>query len=118
MTEYVQRTVSNYNTLGKYQFGSLGCGAVAPYQSPAPIGLNIVPVFKGVSYEVPNYNSLVHGSCINHVSINSAYHDKDCVTYVDRSCPGPTGYSVDAANRLGYTGAPERYSPTRQARRG
>ena len=95
MTEWIQRTVCNYNSLGNYYFGSLGCGAVAPYSSPNLPGINIVPVFKGVSYQVPNYNSLTHGSCIDHVDVNKAYLDKDCVVYVDRPCStgviGPMG---------------------------
>jgi len=105
MTEYIQRTVCNYNTLGQYQFGKLGAGSVAPYYAPVPKGLNIVPVFNGVSYQVPNYNSLVHGSCINHVGINQAYPDKDCVRYIDRSCPGPSGRLVPTEAPTGYTGA-------------
>jgi len=105
MTEYIQRTICNYNTLGQYQFGKLGAGSVAPYYAPVPKGLNIVPVFNGVSYQVPNYNSLVHGSCINHVGINQAYKDKDCVRYIDRSCPGPSGRLVPTEAPSGYTGA-------------
>jgi hypothetical protein len=105
MTEYIQRTVCNYNTLGQYQFGKLGAGSVAPYYAPVPKGLNIVPDFNGVSYQVPNYNSLVHGSCINHVGINQAYPDKDCVRYIDRSCPGPSGRLVPTEAPTGYTGA-------------
>lgn len=105
MTEYIQRTICNYNTLGQYQFGKLGAGSVAPYYAPVPKGLNIVPVFNGVSYQVPNYNSLVHGSCINHVGINQAYQDKDCVRYIDRSCPGPSGRLVPTPAPTGYTGA-------------
>lgn len=104
MTEYVQRTVCNYNTLGKYQYGSLGVGTVAPYNSPTPKNLNIVPVFRGVSYQVPNYDSLTHGSCVNHVGINKAYMDTDCVRYVDRSCPGPSGRTVPTSAPFGYTG--------------
>ena len=111
MTEYVQRTVCNYNSLGNYYFGSLGCGAVAPYSTPNLPGINIVPVFKGTSYQIPNYNSLSHGSCINYVDINKAYLDKDCVQYVDRPCstglvPGPVG-AMPTNGPTGPTGMQE-----------
>jgi hypothetical protein len=102
MTEYIQRTVCNYNTLGKYQYGALGVGAVAPYRSAAPINVNKVPVFPSVSYSTPNYNALVHGSCVDHVGINKAYITGDCVKYVDRECPGPMGLA--ASKQGGYTG--------------
>ena len=105
MTEYVQRTVCNYNTLGKYYFGSLGCGPVAPFNSPSPLGVNIVPVFKGVSYETPNYNSLSHGSCINYVDVNKAYLDKDCVQYVNRPCSTGVIGPVGTAPTRAVTGA-------------
>uniref|UniRef100_A0A6C0KEW2 Uncharacterized protein n=1 Tax=viral metagenome TaxID=1070528 RepID=A0A6C0KEW2_9ZZZZ len=108
MTEYIQRTVCNYNSLGNYYFGSLGCGAVAPYASPNLPGINIVPVFKGVSYQVPNYNSLSHGSCINYVDVNKAYMDKDCVQYVDRPCStgvvGPVGTAAPTRGPYGPSG--------------
>jgi hypothetical protein len=117
MTEYIQRTVCNYNTLGQYQFGKLGAGSVAPYYAPVPKGFNIVPVFAGVSYQVPNYNSLVHGSCINHVGIDKAYLDKDCVKYVDRSCSGPSGRMTQTTPTPGgYTGARESYETAKRTR--
>lgn len=106
MTEHIQRIICNYNTLGQYQYGKLGVGAVAPYNSPIPKGVNIVPVFSGVSYEVPNYNSLVHGSCVDHVGVNKAYGSGNCVKYLDRSCPGPEGRSAEMrkSREAGYTG--------------
>ena len=53
-------------------------------------GVQIVPVFKGVSYDRPNYNSLTHGSCINYPASDRAYIGQDCVNYRIR-LDGPQG---------------------------
>lgn len=92
MTEQSNRSTCNYVSLGKYNGSALGDGAVAFVQYPQLSGVQIVPQFKGVSYEVPNYDSLVHGACNNYPNVNQAYIDGDCVKYVERPCkvqPGP-----------------------------
>jgi hypothetical protein len=67
-------------------------------------GIQIVPVFKGVSYDKPNYNSLTHGAwSTNYPSANTAYIDKDCVDYKIR-LDGPQGTYYKQA-KSGPTGA-------------
>ena len=53
-------------------------------------GVQVVPVFSGVSYDKPNYNSLTHGSCVNHATADKAYIAQNCVQYKIR-LDGPSG---------------------------
>jgi hypothetical protein len=76
----------NYVSLGKYNGASLGQGPVAFVQYPQLSGVQLIPNFKGVSYDTPNYDSLVHGACSLYPNVNQAYMDGDCVTYVERPC--------------------------------
>ena len=59
-------------------------------------GVQIVPVFNGVSYDKPNYNSLTHGSCVNHATADKAYIAQNCVQYKIR-LDGPSGSYYEQA---------------------
>ena len=104
MTEFINRTVCNYNTLATYNGGGLGVGAVARVEGPSMPGINIVPVFNNRSYSYPDYNVLTQGSCGNHVDIHKAYGQGDCVRYVDRPCGG----NIPHPSHRGHTG-PHRF---------
>lgn len=66
-------------------------------------GIQIVPVFKGVSYDKPNYNSLTHGSCVNYPSSDRAYIGQDCVDYRIR-LDGPQGSYYQDTSKKGPSG--------------
>jgi hypothetical protein len=91
-----------YVPLGNY-YGNRDVDTRLNYQSAH--GVQIVPVFAGVNYKKPNYNSLVHGSCVNHVEAANAYIYKDCVKYEARY-DGPNGsYYASQQGHTGNTGA-------------
>ena len=60
-------------------------------------GVQVVPVFSGVSYDKPNYNSLSHGSCVNHATADKAYIAQNCVQYKIR-LDGPSGSYYEQAS--------------------
>jgi hypothetical protein len=100
MSEYNSKmSTCNYVPLKNYYGGQLGDGAVAPVPTPANLmGVQIVPQFAGVSYDQPNYDSLVkvQGGCNNYPNVNQAYLSKNCVKYMERQCnngnkPQPLG---------------------------
>lgn len=73
---------ANYANLTSYS-PSLG----VPVLSATPKGIQILPIFNGVSYENPNYNSLTLGSCCNNYpSVTQGYMDGNCVKYNVREC--------------------------------
>ena len=92
MSEYINKmSTCNYVPLKNYYGGQLGDGAVAPVPTPTNlVGVQILPQFAGVSYDQPNYDSLVKvkGGCNNYPDINNAYLDKNCVRYMERQCNG------------------------------
>lgn len=94
-----------YVPLGNY-YGNRDVNTNHDYQGVP--GVQVVPFFAGVSYEKPNYNSLVHGSCVNHAEANNAYIYKNCVTYKARF-DGPNGVYYRAPPPAGATGPKENY---------
>jgi hypothetical protein len=97
----------NYVPLGNY-YGNRQVDTNVNYQSAR--GVQIVPEFAGVSYKNPNYNSLTHGSCVNHAEATNAYIYNNCVTYRARY-DGPNGiYYGDEKGYTGNTGTKENYS--------
>lgn len=100
--DYDTRSTINpfYVPLSKY-YGDRDVNTEIKYQST--YGVQIVPEFAGVSYKSPNYNSLVHGSCVNHAMASNAYIYNNCVKYRARY-DGPNGTVTYDAPK-GYTGA-------------
>jgi len=96
-----------YVPLGNY-YGDRQVDTNVNYQSAR--GVQIVPQFAGVSYKTPNYNSLTHGSCVNHAEASNAYIYNNCVTYRARY-DGPNGiYYGDEKGHTGMTGTKENYA--------
>lgn len=90
MTQPV-RTSFQYTDLNRYT-PSLGImseadgmnGNMGNGSGPLSSNIQIVPVFSGVNYNHPNYNSLTgkSSSYAPYDRVNSAYLSKDCVKYV------------------------------------
>lgn len=98
---YQQQAQPFYLPLGNYYGRPVDTNV--RYQSTH--GVQIVPDFAGVSYKKPNYNSLVHGSCVNHSLASNAYVYNNCVSYKARY-DGPNGsYYAGATGATGATGA-------------
>ena len=99
-----------YVPLGNY-YGQREIDTRIQYKSAQ--GVQIVPVFAGVNYTKPNYNSLGHGSCVNHAEASNAYIYNNCVTYKAR-LDGPQGtYYAESKGYTGNTGAVENYAWTK-----
>lgn len=105
MSEYINKmSTCNYVPLKNYYGGQLGDGAVAPVPTPTNlVGVQILPQFAGVSYDQPNYDSLVKvkGGCNNYPGINNAY-DKNCVRYMERQCNGSQPQPSGPVGAFGY----------------
>lgn len=84
------KTSFQYTDLNKYT-PSLGVMSEADGMNgdmgngSGPLGSNIqiVPIFSGVNYQHPNYNSLTgrSSSYAPYDRVNSAYLSRDCVSY-------------------------------------
>ena len=99
-----------YVPLGNY-YGQREIDTTIQYKSAQ--GVQMVPVFAGVNYTKPNYNSLVHGSCVNHAEASNAYIYNNCVTYKARY-DGPQGsYYAESKGYTGNTGSVEKYADSK-----
>jgi len=84
--DYMTKVNPNFLQLGNYYGRPVDTSINYNFAN----GVQIVPVFQGVSYDKPNYNSLTHGSCVNHAIADHAYIAQNCVNYRIRY-DGPSG---------------------------
>lgn len=87
--------VADYARIGAYN-PSIGVPIISSVNADGSLNLRpnseneqLIPVFSGVSYTNPNYNSLVKNSCYSYPSVTQGYRDKDCVKFMVRPCNAP-----------------------------
>ena len=86
---------ADYVSLNSYS-PSLGVPIISSVNSDGSLNMKpngenhqLIPVFSGVSYTNPNYNSLTDGGyCNTYPSVSQGYKDTDCVKFWDRPCSG------------------------------